>query len=38
MDLQDIGPHKDGAITAGMFLKPFVGEIPWEYLDSSGTA
>ena len=37
-DLQNIGPREGGAITAGMFLKQFVGRTPWVHLDIAGTA
>jgi leucyl aminopeptidase len=37
-DLQNIGPREGGAITGGLFLKNFVGEVPWVHLDIAGTA
>ena len=37
-DLQNVGPREGGAITAGLFLKHFVGETPWVHLDIAGTA
>ena len=37
-DLQNIGPREGGAISAGLFLKHFVGEVPWVHLDIAGTA
>jgi leucyl aminopeptidase len=37
-DLQNIGPREGGAITAGLFLKQFVGQTPWVHLDIAGTA
>lgn len=37
-DIQNIGPRWGGTITAGLFLKHFVGEIPWTHLDIAGTA
>jgi leucyl aminopeptidase len=37
-DLQNIGSREGGAITAGLFLKHFVGEVPWVHLDIAGTA
>jgi leucyl aminopeptidase len=37
-DLQNIGPREGGAITAGLFLKQFVGSVPWVHLDIAGTA
>ncbi|MAT40057.1 MAG: leucyl aminopeptidase [Ectothiorhodospiraceae bacterium] len=37
-DIKNIGPRWAGAITAGAFLKNFVGELPWVHLDVAGTA
>jgi len=37
-ELQNIGPREGGAITAGLFLKNFVGKVPWVHLDIAGTA
>ena len=37
-DLQNIGAREGGAITAGLFLKHFVGNVPWVHLDIAGTA
>ena len=37
-DLANIGGRDAGAITAGMFLKAFVGDRPWAHLDIAGTA
>ena len=37
-DLKNIGSKDGGMITAGMFLKRFVGEVPWAHLDIAGTA
>jgi leucyl aminopeptidase len=39
-DLCNIGSNKyyAGAITAGFFLKAFVGDTPWAHLDIAGTA
>ncbi len=37
-DLSNIGSKGGGAITAGMFLKNFVGDTPWAHLDIAGTA
>jgi len=37
-DLQNIGDGTAGTISAGMFLKEFVGETPWVHLDIAGTA
>jgi leucyl aminopeptidase len=37
-DVKNSGGRRAGAITAGMFLKEFVGDIPWAHLDIAGTA
>ena len=37
-DLQNIGPREGGTISAGLFLKHFVDEVPWVHLDIAGTA
>ncbi len=37
-DLKNIGAHGGGSITAALFLKPFVGDIPWAHLDIAGPA
>jgi leucyl aminopeptidase len=38
-DIQNVGKGRGGgAINAAMFLKEFVGEIPWVHLDIAGTA
>ena len=37
-DLQNIGSRYGGAITGGLFLKEFVGDVPWVHLDIAGTA
>jgi leucyl aminopeptidase len=37
-DVKNIGIRWGGAITAGLFLKEFVGDIPWAHLDVAGTA
>ena len=37
-DLQNIGDGTAGTISAGMFLKEFVGDTPWTHLDIAGTA
>ncbi|MBF0277844.1 MAG: leucyl aminopeptidase [SAR324 cluster bacterium] len=37
-DLQNIGGPSAGAITAGLFLKNFVEDVPWVHLDIAGTA
>ena len=35
-DLKNIGGRSAGALTAGLFLKEFVGDIPWVHLDIAG--
>ena len=37
-DIKNIGSGGAGTITAGAFLKEFVGETPWCHLDIAGTA
>ncbi len=37
-DLQNVGGRRAGTITAGLFLKQFVGETPWVHLDIAGTS
>lgn len=37
-DLQNIGGRDAGVITAGLFLKNFVENVPWVHLDIAGTA
>jgi leucyl aminopeptidase len=37
-DLRNTGPRPGGAITAGLFLKEFVGDTPWVHLDIAGAA
>jgi leucyl aminopeptidase len=37
-DLKNLGGRPAGSITAGWFLKEFVGETPWVHLDIAGTA
>ncbi len=36
-DLKNTGGRNAGAITAGMFLKEFVGDTPWLHIDMAGT-
>ncbi|MDX2468964.1 MAG: leucyl aminopeptidase [SAR324 cluster bacterium] len=36
-DLKNIGGREAGTITAGLFLKHFVGDTPWVHLDIAGT-
>ncbi len=35
-DMKNVGGPYGGAITAGLFLQEFVGEIPWAHLDIAG--
>jgi len=37
-DLQNIGGRSGGSITAAMFIRDFVGDLPWVHLDIAGTA
>lgn len=37
-DISNVGGRPAGAITAGRFLKEFVGDTPWAHLDIAGTA
>ncbi|HLB00484.1 MAG TPA: leucyl aminopeptidase [Bacteroidota bacterium] len=37
-DVKNVGGKWGGAITAGLFLKKFVGKYPWVHLDIAGTA
>lgn len=37
-DLKNIAGRSGGAITAGIFLKEFVGETPWVHIDIAGPA
>jgi leucyl aminopeptidase len=37
-DIKNVGGREAGSITAGAFLKEFVGDIPWVHLDIAGTA
>ena len=37
-DMKNIGGRYGGSITAGQFLKRFVGDTPWAHLDIAGTA
>jgi leucyl aminopeptidase len=37
-DVRNTGGRRAGAITAGLFLKEFVGDVPWVHLDIAGTA
>jgi leucyl aminopeptidase len=37
-DIKNSGGRPAGSITAGWFLKEFVGDVPWTHLDIAGTA
>jgi leucyl aminopeptidase len=37
-DVKNIGDRWGGAITAALFLKEFVGNVPWAHVDVAGTA
>ena len=37
-DLKNTGGPKGGSITAALFLKEFVGDIPWAHLDIAGAS
>jgi len=37
-DIMNTGGRAAGSITAAMFLKEFVGDVPWVHLDIAGTA
>lgn len=37
-DLENIGGRAAGSVTAAVFLKEFVGDVPWLHLDIAGTA
>jgi leucyl aminopeptidase len=37
-DMRNVGSRYGGALTAGLFLKEFVGEVPWVHLDIAGPA
>lgn len=37
-DLRNMGGVNAGAITAGLFLAEFVGDVPWAHIDIAGTA
>src|SRR5207253_1999293 len=37
-DIKNIGGRYAGALTAGLFLKEFVGDVPWAHLDIAGPA
>ena len=37
-DIKNIGKRYGGAITAALFLREFVGDVPWVHLDIAGPA
>lgn len=37
-DIENTGGRPAGSITAGMFLKEFVGDVPWVHIDIAATA
>lgn len=37
-DVKNVGPRWGGAISAALFLKEFVGDVPWAHVDIAGTA
>ena len=37
-DIRNLGGANAGAITAGLFLAEFVGDVPWAHIDIAGTA
>jgi leucyl aminopeptidase len=37
-DIKNVGPRWGSALTAGLFLKEFVGDRPWAHLDIAGPA
>jgi len=37
-DIKNLGGPNAGAIAAGLFLREFVGDVPWAHLDIAGTA
>jgi leucyl aminopeptidase len=37
-DLKNVGGRPGGSITAALFLKEFVGDVPWAHFDIAGTA
>lgn len=37
-DIVNVGGRPGGSITAGAFLREFVGDVPWAHLDIAGTA
>jgi leucyl aminopeptidase len=37
-DMRNTGQREGGALSAGMFLKEFVGTVPWVHVDIAGPA
>lgn len=37
-DMKNTGPRYGGSINAALFLKEFVGDVPWVHLDIAGPA
>ncbi len=37
-DINNVGPRGGGAISAGLFMKEFAGDVPWVHLDIAGPA
>ncbi len=37
-DMKNVGKRWGGAITAGLFLREFVGDVPWVHIDIAGPA
>jgi leucyl aminopeptidase len=37
-DMKNVGSRYGGALTAGLFLQEFVGDVPWVHLDIAGPA
>jgi leucyl aminopeptidase len=37
-DVKNVGARGGGTITAALFLKSFVGDVPWAHMDIAGTA
>jgi leucyl aminopeptidase len=37
-DIKNVGKRWGGAITAGLFLREFVGDVPWVHIDIAGPA
>ena len=37
-DMKNVGARGGGSITAALFLKEFVGKVPWAHLDIAGAA